>query len=158
MPEQLGPLEGIHLRSFQSRRKRYNVWNGAVSSGKTITSLFVLVDFCNNGPAGEILLVGKTERTLERNVIDPLIKMFGRAVRKVGSSVYIYGRRCYIVGANDERSEQKIRGISLVCAYCDELTLYPESFFMMLKSRLRLKGAALIATTNPDAPTPYLRE
>jgi PBSX family phage terminase large subunit len=63
-----------------------------------------------------------------------------------------------MVGANDERSEQKIRGISLVCAYCDELTLYPESFYQMLITRLRLKGAALIATTNPDSPSHYLLE
>lgn len=154
----LGPLKGIHLASFAAPYKRYNIWSGAVSSGKTVTTCFKLVDFCINGPSGEILLIGKTERTLERNVIDLLIKMFGRSIQKVGSSVYIFGRRCYIVGANDERSEQKIRGISLVCAYCDELTLYPESFFQMLKSRLRIPGACLIATTNTDAPTHYLIE
>ena len=154
----LHPLKGKHLESFARSNKRYNIWSGAVSSGKTVTTCFKLVDFCISGPPGEILLVGKTERTLERNVIDVLIKMFGQPIRKVGSSVYIFGRRCYIVGANDERSEQKIRGLSLVCAYCDELTLYPESFFQMLKSRLRLPGAQLIATTNPDNPNHYLIE
>jgi len=153
-----GPLKGIHLQSFKQPLKRYNLWNGAVSSGKTITTLIVLVYFCLTGPAGEVMLIGKTERTLERNVIDPLKKLFGNNIRKVGSNVYIFGRRCYLVGANDERSEQKIRGISLVCAYCDELTLYPESFFQMLKSRLRLPGACMIATTNPDSPTHYLIE
>lgn len=158
MSESLGPLKGVHLKAFRAPLRRYNLWNGAVSSGKTITTLFKLVDFCINGPPGEVLLVGKTEVTLERNVIDPLIKMFGSPIRKVGRAVYIFDRRCYIVGANDERSEQKIRGISLVCAYCDELTLYPESFFQMLKSRLRLPGACLIATTNPDSPTHYLME
>jgi PBSX family phage terminase large subunit len=157
MPE-LGPLKGIHLESFRSPLKRYNIWNGAVSSGKTYTTLFKFVDFCITGPPGEILLVGKTERTLERNVIDPLIKIFGRGIRKVGSNLFVFGRRCYIVGANDERAEQKIRGISLVCAYCDELTLFPESFWQMLITRLRLKDAALIGTTNPDSPAHYLKE
>jgi PBSX family phage terminase large subunit len=154
----LGPLKGAHLQSFQAALKRYNIWNGAVSSGKTFTTLLVLVLFCLKGPAGEILLIGKTERTLERNVIDPLIRIFGKAIRKVGSNVYIFGRRCYLVGANDERSEQKIRGISIVFAYCDEMTLYPESFTKMLITRLRQKGAAMVGTTNPDGPTHYLIE
>ena len=111
MPE-LGPLKGNHLESFRAPLKRYNIWNGAVSSGKTYTTLFKFVDFCINGPPGEILLVGKTERTLERNVIDPMIKIFGQGIRKTGSNLYVYGRRCYLVGANEERSEQKNRGIS----------------------------------------------
>lgn len=152
----LGPLEGVHLESFKAPLKRYNVWNGAVSSGKTITTCFKLVDAIINGPPGEVLLVGKTELTLERNVIDPLISIFGQGIQKVGHQLFIFGRKCYLVGANDERSEQKIRGISLVLAYCDELTLFPESFFKMLITRLRQKNAALIATTNPDAPTHYL--
>lgn len=151
-------MKGIHLQSFIAPLNKYNIWSGAVSSGKTITTCFKLVDFCVGGPPGEILLCGKTERTLQRNVIDPLIRIFGNGIKKVGSNIYIFGRKCYIVGANDERAEQKIRGISLVLAYCDELTLYPESFFKMLQTRLRLPGAALIATTNPDAPTHYLVE
>lgn len=152
----LGPLKGVHLQSFQAELKRYNIWNGAVSSGKTFTTLLVLVLFCLSGPEGEILLIGKTERTLERNVIDPLKRIFGKGIRKVGSSVFIFGRRCYLVGANDERAEQKIRGISIVFALCDEMTLYPESFFQMLITRLRQKGAALVGTTNPDSPAHYL--
>ena len=43
-------------------------------------------------------------------------------------------------------------------AYCDELTRLPEDFFTMLLSRLRLPGAKLIATTNPDAPGHWLKE
>ncbi len=56
-------------------------------------------------------------------------------------------------GANDQRSEGKIRGSTLGGAYCDELTLFPKDFFVMLLSRLRVEGAKLIATTNPDVPT-----
>ena len=59
-------------------------------------------------------------------------------------------------GANDQRSEGKIRGITLGGAYCDELTLFPKDFFTMLLSRLSEPGAKLIATTNPDVPTHWL--
>ena len=153
----IGKLTGKHLECFAKAKQKYNVLHGSVSSGKTITSLLMWVFFVLAGPPGELLMVGKTERTLKRNVIDVLITIFGNAIQPSGGECKIYGRRCYLVGANDERAEQKIRGISLVGAYCDEMTLYPESFFQMLKTRLRLPGARLYGTTNPDAPKHYIK-
>jgi PBSX family phage terminase large subunit len=106
-------------------------------------------------------MIGKTERTLKRNIIDPLIIMYGaKAINVVGmgkGEIHIFGRRVYLVGANDERAEQKIRGASFVGAYCDEITLYPESFWIMLLSRLRSPGARLYGTTNPDGPYHWLK-
>ena len=55
------------------------------------------------------------------------------------------------------RSEGKIRGLTLQGAYCDELTQLPEDFFTMLLSRLRRPNAKLIATTNPDSPSHWLK-
>ena len=60
-------------------------------------------------------------------------------------------------GANDIRSESKIRGLTLQGAYCDELTQFPQDFFTMLLSRLRMPGAKLFGTTNPDAPSHWLK-
>ena len=42
-------------------------------------------------------------------------------------------------------------------SYCDEITLYPQSFVNMLLSRLSLPGAKLYATANPDRPTHYIK-
>lgn len=47
--------------------------------------------------------------------------------------------------------------MTLQAAYCDELTQFPEDFYTMLLSRLRLPNAKLIATTNPDAPSHWLK-
>ena len=153
----LNPLKGKHLESFKKSNAAYNIWKGSVSSGKTVASgVFRWVDWCINGPPGPLLMVGKTEITLQRNVIDLLIAAYGKNVITVGHSCFIYGRRCYIVGASDERAEQKIRGLSLVGAYCDEISLYPESFVQMLKNRLRLKDAKMFGTMNPDNPNHYI--
>jgi PBSX family phage terminase large subunit len=62
-----------------------------------------------------------------------------------------------IVGANDERSQEKIRGRTVAGAYGDEITLWPESFWKMLLSRLSVKGAQFFGTTNPDSPYHYLK-
>ena len=82
------------------------------------------------------MLVGKTERTLKRNVIDPLRELYGASnISQVYGDglVDLFGRKCYVVGANDERAVTKIQGIGLVYAYGDEVTTWPESFFEMLK-------------------------
>jgi PBSX family phage terminase large subunit len=104
---------------------------------------------------------GKTERTLKRNIIDPLIEMLGekRCHLVAGSGeVWLCGRRVYLAGANDERAQEKIRGLSLVGAYVDEITTAPHSFFSMLLSRLRVPGARLFGTTNPDSPAHWLKK
>jgi PBSX family phage terminase large subunit len=153
----LSPLKGKHLQSFKESTAAYNIWKGSVSSGKTVASaVFRWVDYCINGPPGPLLMVGKTELTLQRNVIDLLIQAYGKNVYTRGHTCFIFGRPCYIVGASDERAEQKIRGLSLAGAYCDEISLYPESFVQMLKNRLRLKGAMLFGTMNPDNPNHFI--
>jgi PBSX family phage terminase large subunit len=157
----LQPLTGKAHQSYCEADARLNIWEGSVSSSKTVTTFFAWVDFVINGPPGELVMIGKTERTLKRNVIDPLITMYGaRNISTVGmgkGEIHIFGRRVYLVGANDERAEQKIRGASFVGAYCDEITLYPESFWIMLLSRLRSPGARLYGTTNPDGPFHWLK-
>lgn len=140
---------------------RLNIAEGAVRSGKTFSSLFAWLRFLAAAPPGELLMIGKTERTLKRNVLDPLIQIAGdRDARLVQGSgeFHLFGRRIYLAGANDERAEGKIRGLTLAGAYGDEVTLWPESFFSMLLSRLSVPGARLIATTNPDSPRHWLVE
>ena len=63
----------------------------------------------------------------------------------------------YVVGANDERAEGKIRGSEFAGALIDEATLIPEGFFKMLLSRLSIPGAQLFASTNPDSPYHWLK-
>ena len=136
---------------------RLNILDGAVRSGKTVASIIAWVNFViTYAPSGvPLLMVGRTERTLYRNVIEPMITMFGERYcryRQAQGEFYFHGRLIYLVGASDERAEQKIRGLTVGGAYCDEITLLPESFFKMLLSRMSVAGARLYGTTNPDSP------
>jgi PBSX family phage terminase large subunit len=139
---------------------RLNILDGSVRSGKTVASLVAWIKFVAEAPPGELLMVGKTERTLKRNILDPLEQMVGsknfRLNRGEGEAT-LFGRRIYLAGANDERAEGKIRGMTLVGTYGDEITLWPESFFTMLLSRLSVRGARFIGTTNPDSPYHWLK-
>jgi len=153
---------GKQLDSILDSTARINIWQGSVSSGKTISSLIRWIEFCQSGTKGNLLMIGKTERTLKRNVIDVLSEMLdgsGSFITRTGSGeIQIGNRTIYIVGANDERAEAKIRGLTLAGAYGDEVTLWSESFFNMLLSRLRVPNAQMFITTNPDSPNHWLKK
>ncbi|WP_405676898.1 PBSX family phage terminase large subunit [Streptomyces sp. NBC_01511] len=154
-------LVGKQLRSAQLAAARGNLWEGAVRSSKTISSIMVWLRYIRTGPPGALLMVGKTERTLKRNIIDVIVSMVGvrRCKYKAGAGeVVIFGRTIYVAGANDERAADKIKGMTLAGAYCDEVTTFPESFFSMLGTRLSIEGAQWFGTTNPEGPNHWLKK
>lgn len=139
---------------------RINLLEGSVSSGKTWVSLVLWAFWVATMPKDKLyLMCAKSLTTLKRNCLILLQELVGESNFQFSvpsKEGYLFGRRVLFEGANDARSESKIRGLSLQGAYCDELTQFPEDFFTMLLSRLRLPGAKLIATTNPDSPNHWL--
>lgn len=158
---------GLSPKQAQSIREavaRVNVWDGAVSGGKTFASELAWLDWVANAPPGPLLMVGHTLTTLEENILwpmsDQLLPDYPGAVQQTrGSTVAtILGRHVRTMGASDRTAEGKIRGMSLAGAYVDEATLLPEDFWNMLDTRLRIPGARLFATTNPDNPNHWLKQ
>ena len=138
---------------------RINIWEGAVRSGKTIASLCAWINFASRcAPDGPLLMCGKTERTLKRNILDPLSEMAGKyfSFSPSNKEGELMGKKIYICGANDSRAQNHIRGLTLAGAYGDELTLWPYDFFQMLLSRLSIAGARFYGTTNPDSSCHWL--
>lgn len=143
------------LWSIERATKRINIWEGAVRSGKTWGSIFRFLEYICTAPKGDLILMGKTTRTAYMNVIRPILEVMGDQHAHYSSGkgeLMIYDRLISVVGGNDERAEQVIRGRTCAGAYVDELTLIPESVWTMLLSRLSVKGAMLFASTNPDSP------
>jgi PBSX family phage terminase large subunit len=115
----------------------------------------------NNSPQGELVITGHTSDTIYRNILLPLMNFLGGPPlcdfsigRRIG---WLFGRTTHIISGNDESSYKRLQGPTLVAAYCDEVTTYPKSFWLMLLSRLSVKGARLFGTTNPDVPTHWLK-
>lgn len=150
----------------QSTQAKLALWSGAVSSGKTIASLIAFLGAVAVAPStGLLIVVGRTLQTIERNLIDPLQspELFGPLAAHVhhttgSTKAVILGRTVHLIGAADTRAEARIRGATVALAYVDEATLVPQSFWMMLLSRLRVPKARLLATTNPDGPMHWLRK
>ena len=137
---------------------RINLHEGSVRSGKTWISLIQWALFVASMPKdAEFLMVGKTLTTLRRNCLGLLQELEPTFEFSTNSKkAILYGRTIWLEGADNERSENKIRGMTLAGAYIDELTLVPPGFYYMCLSRLSYKGAKFFATTNPDSPNNYV--
>lgn len=140
--------------------KRQNLLFGAVRSGKTYISLIKwALWIMRQDESEQFLMVGKTITSLHRNCLTVLENILGStfSYSLTAKKADIFGHTVWLEGANDERSESKIRGMTLKGAYIDELTQIPRGFYLMVLSRLSERGAALIATTNPDSPNHYVK-
>jgi PBSX family phage terminase large subunit len=145
--------------AFLDSDARINILEGPVRSGKSFVSLLRWTDFCANGPPGPLILCGRTDKTIKRNIIDPLRDLIGDAVvyRQGRGEVFLFNRVMHVVGANDDRAEAKIRGSEFAGALADEATLLPENFFKMLLSRMSVEGAKVFCSTNADSPYHWLK-
>jgi PBSX family phage terminase large subunit len=138
---------------------RLNIWEGPVRSGKSYACFWRWIDFIQNGPKGPLIVCGRTEPTIKRNIVRPLYDLIGDDLQYLSGKgeIKLWGRTIDVVGANDERAEAKIRGSEYVGALLDEVTIIPENFTKMLFSRLSLPGAKLFGSTNPDSPFHWLK-
>ncbi|MCA1624175.1 MAG: phage terminase large subunit [Acidobacteria bacterium] len=160
-------LSKFQATSVKLANDRFNIWEGAVRSSKSVCANFrwlkFVIELRERGFSDKdapLLMVGKTERTLKRNVIDPLEAMLGRFYCRLNQGegeLFLLGRKVYIAGANDEKALSKIAGLTLMGAYADEISLYPESAWKMLATRLSLADSKLFGTSNPDSPRHYLK-
>jgi PBSX family phage terminase large subunit len=155
----LAHMSGKQLISYGESNARINIWEGAVRSGKSYSSMIRFLKECLEGPPGDFLLSGRTEKTIRQNVISFFEELLGNlVVYRIGKGeLYIHNRRIQVVGASDERAEGKIRGATFSGAYVDEASILPESYFKMILSRLSVDNAKLFATTNPDTPFHWLK-
>lgn len=158
-------LSPKQLRSIGEADGRVNLWEGSIRSGKTHASLLAFLCFIALEPhGGELVIIGKNRDSVYRNVFRPFEEAPGLSAfkdvvhyRSGAPTAYILGREVHIIGANDAKAEAKLRGMTVVGAYVDEVTVLPFEFFKQLLGRMSVRGAKLFGTTNPDSPAHWLK-
>ena len=147
------------IKVLANANKRWNILYGATRSGKTHVSYYLALKHIFEHYDDNILFAGKTLNTIDRNVFDVMRNLFPHRVSPIidKKKIVIFGKTCYVVGANDDRAITKIQGVGLGYAYLDELTTFPENFFEMLKSRLDAPDACCDATCNPESPSHFVK-
>ncbi len=140
---------------------RWNISTGATRSGKTYLDYFKIPARIRAAdPRGLALLLGNTQGTLERNILDPMRGIWGdELISHVSSTnkVTLFGRECYALGADKVTQVQRLQGASLSYCYGDEVATWHPEVFQMLKSRLDKPGACFDGTCNPDGPNHWFK-
>lgn len=141
--------------------KRINILTGAVRSAKTWAMIPKLIELLRYKVSGTRIITGASKVSIYQNVLNDLFDIIGPAnytYSRMSGELTLFGQHWRVIGAKDEGSEKYIRGSTIGIAYCDELSLMPQSFFNMLLSRMSPAGARLYATTNPDSPYHWLKK
>ena len=127
--------------SYVDATHRFNVWVGAVRSGKTYASIERFIKDLKDGAPGDAMIIGVNRSTIHRNVLTHLYKRLGfPCPSPMANKSQLYGRDVYFVGAPDVSAVTTIQGSTLALAYVDEATCIPEPFWKMLETRPAAKG------------------
>lgn len=155
-------FSGKQKEYWNNANRRWNVKSGATRSGKTYMDYYMVPRRVRQAdPTGEIVLLGHTQSTIERNVIEPMRRMWGHAlVGNISSNntINLFGRRAYVIGADKKNQVEKIQGMGISYAYGDEVTTWSENVFTMLKSRLDKPTSLFEGTCNPDNPNHWFKQ
>lgn len=134
---------------------RWNIKTGATRSGKTWLDFFMIPRRIREriGLDGTVVLLGNTQSTLWRNVLEPMQKMYGVELVsniKANNQVELFGETCYALGADKISQVKKIQGSSIKYCYGDEVATWSKEVWEMLKSRLDKSYSCFDGTLNPD--------
>jgi len=145
--------------SYLDSTHRFNIWVGAVRSGKTFSSIRKFLNRLKYGVPGDAMIIGVNRGSIHRNILTTMYKMLGfPCPSPMCNKTNLYGRNVYFVGAPDVSAVTTIQGSTLAYAYVDEATCIPEPFWKMLETRLSVPGAQLFATANPEGPSHFLKK
>lgn len=112
------------------------------------------------GKDGLAVILGVTKSTIERNVLEPMRNIYGDELVGTISSdntAWIFGEKCYCLGAEKVSQVSKIRGASIKYCYGDEVADWSEEVFALLKSRLDKGYSCFDGTYNPQYPNHWLK-
>lgn len=156
-------LTPLQKEFWNDATHRWNIKTGATRSGKTWLDYYVIPKRIRalQGRPGDVLLLGNTQATLERNVLNPMREMYGDklvSIIKNDNKVRLFGRWCYALGADKVTQVNKIRGMSIAYCYGDEVVTWNQEVFEMLKSRLDKEYSCFDGTCNPENPKHWFKQ
>jgi len=144
--------------------QRFNIKTGATRSGKTYLDILYTIPKRIRERAGKDglnVILGVTNSTIERNILQPLRELYGeKLIGSINSRniAKLFGEDVYCLGAEKISQVSKIRGSSIKYCYCDELAEYNQEVFELLKSRLDKEYSVLDGTLNPASPNHWLKQ
>ena len=113
------------------------------------------------GLEGLILILGNTKGTLQRNVIEPMQRIWGTGLVsdiRQDNTAFMFGERVHCLGADKISQVDVVRGLGAKYIYGDEIITWHKEVFEMIKSRLDKPYSRFDGTCNPGSPAHWFKE
>jgi PBSX family phage terminase large subunit len=137
--------------------------DGAIRSGKTISMICSFIRWSLKYFSAEnFILSGKTIGSLKKNVIGPMQQILNSWGLKyeynrsenyivIGDNIY------YMYDANNEKSQDRLQGLTAAGAFADEVALFPQNFVDQMIGRCSVDGAKIFMNCNPGSPYHFIK-
>lgn len=145
----------------------FNICSGVTRSGKTFANVLRFYDFMyREAPNKSLhLITGKTSEALYDNFIRPILDFDFAGdvyVNATHTLLRIKSKRieCRLVGCDNEKAYDKIKGKTVYSWWADEITGHPESIVDMACTRCTEGGVQRpkFWTCNPDYPSHFIKK
>lgn len=148
---------------IKNANHRYNFKVGARRCGKTYLDILWgipkrIID--RHDKEGLNVILGVSKETIERNVLKPMRKIYGKAmVSKISSnnSAMLFGEEVYCLGAEKVSQVSKIQGSSIKYLYGDEIAKWNKEVFTMVQSSLDKPYSMFDGALNPENKNHWLK-
>lgn len=105
------------------------------------------------------ILAGFSSTTITNNVLNPLENKYNLTFKfDKNGAFHFFGVKIVMAYTGNERGVSSIRGLTAFGAYVNEASLGTESVFKEINNRVSVAGGRIIADTNPDSPTHWLKK
>lgn len=171
-------IKGFKFQPFSLKQKKLLFWHekgsphedkdiviadGAIRSGKTIACICSFIRWSLKRYKGEnFILAGKTIGSLKKNLIGPLqqiLSAWGLKYEYNRSENYILigDNTYYMYDANNEKSQDRLQGLTAAGALADEVALFPKNFVDQMIGRCSVDGAKIFMNCNPAGPYHFIK-
>jgi PBSX family phage terminase large subunit len=147
------------LKDIFQKKPMHMIFHGAIRSGKTHLGIIIWDMYLRRFKKKKFVMTGYTVGSLQRNVLDPWIEMFGvEAYLNAKNEFYVYGNKVCCFGADKSDSWKAMRGITSQAWYANEIILQHQNTVKEAMNRCSEDDAFYIWETNPDKPSHYVKK
>lgn len=148
----------------------YAEWDGVIAegsirAGKTISMIDSFITWSIENHDGQnFILAGKTIGAFKRNVLTPMFQILEdkgieyKYIRSDDHRLEIGDNKYYIFGGDNEKSQDKVQGLTAAGAFLDEVALMPRSFVDQAMGRCSIEGSKYFFNCNPGSPYHWFKQ
>ncbi len=155
------------INSYLHDNWKYMILYGSVRSGKTyLNNYLFLLELKRVARLAKergiskpkYILAGYSNGSIYNNVVSELINTFGIELKfDRHGHFHFFGVEIIPAYTGSSRGIGAVRGMTAFGAYINEASLATEGVFQEIVQRCSEEGARIIADTNPDVPTHWLK-